>query len=223
MEQENVVLRSWIRFQARSALRHIRHSKNPQVVLINGNPAWSAFNHLDPERTEQPEDATGLRSARSVMVAGDHHNRCMRQHLHEPRELKEGVQYRRVGRSDSMKDVASDQHQIGLQLDHDVDDATQRARDIRLTLVDPGGCLSLVLSEAEVYVREVNQSHRVRIARIHWVIFVRTCIGAPCAAPTPFRAGSPIVDLTMMLLLESVIQPSLRSIWIVPDSTPEVA
>ena len=30
--------------------------------------------------------------------------------------------------------------------------STQRSRDIRLTLVDPRGCLSLVLSEAEVYV-----------------------------------------------------------------------
>ena len=121
-----------------------------------------------------------------------------------------------------MKYVSCDEHQLGTQLDYRVDHAAQRNRDIRLTLVDPRGCLPLIWSEAEVYVREVNQSHRVRIARIHCVIFVRTCIGAPCGSP--FRAGAAaIVERTMMLLFESVIQPSLRSIRIVPERVPEVA
>jgi hypothetical protein len=66
-----------------------------------------------------------------------------------------------------VKYVSGDEHQVGLQLDHFVDDAAQRDRDIRLTLIDPRGCLPLILSEAEVYVREMNQSHRVRIALIH--------------------------------------------------------
>lgn len=62
-----------------------------------------------------------------------------------------------------------------------------------------------------MYVCEVNKSHRTRIALIHCVIFVRTSIELRSEVP-----GRPefdeIVDLTMMLLFESVIQPSRRSI-----------
>ena len=72
-----------------------------------------------------------------------------------------------IARADGVKHVAGDEHQLRLELDHPVDDAPQRSRDIRLALVDPRGSLPLVLSEAEVYVREVNQSHRVRVALIH--------------------------------------------------------
>ena len=191
-------------------MRHIRHGKNREIALVECHSFRVAFHDRDPKWAEQAKDAAGLSSPRSVVITRDHHDGCIRQHLHETRELKKRVQNRGVCRSDGVKHVAGDQHQIRPQLDDDIDYAAQRSRDIRLALVDPGGCLPLVLSEAEVYVREVNQSHRVRIARIHCVIFVRTCIGAPCAAP--FRAESPIVDLTMMLLFESVIQPSLRSI-----------
>jgi hypothetical protein len=77
------------------------------------------------------------------------------------------VENRGIARADCVKNVPGDEHQIRLELDHPVYDAPQRSGDIRLTLVDPRGCLSLVLSEAEVYVREVNQSHRVRVALIH--------------------------------------------------------
>src|SRR5258706_13052610 len=121
------------------------------------------------------------------------------------------VQNRRIAGADGVKYVSSDEHQVGLQLDHPVDYTSQRDCDIRLPLVDPRRRLSLILPETEMYVGEVNESHRVRTARIHCVIFVRTCIGAPCGAP--FRAGfAAIVDRTMMLLFESVIQPNLRSI-----------
>jgi hypothetical protein len=51
-----------------------------------------------------------------------------------------------------MKHVPGDEHQVGLQLDHLVEDAAQRNRDIRLTLIYSRGCLPLILSEAEVYV-----------------------------------------------------------------------
>ena len=120
-----------------------------------------------------------------------------------------------------MEHIAGDQHQIGPQLDHLVDDPSQRIRDVSLALVDASGSLSLVLPEAEVYVREVNQSHRARIALIHCVIFVRTCIGARSASPA-LDGFATIIDRTMMVLFESVIQPSRRSIWIVPSSWPLV-
>jgi hypothetical protein len=98
-----------------------------------------------------------------------------------------------------------------MQLDHAVDHPTQRGRDVRLSLIDSGRRLPLVLPEPEVYVGKVNQSHRTRIARIHCVIFVRTCIGAIGGSPRLVGAEM-MVDRVMMLLFESVIQPSRRSI-----------
>jgi len=121
------------------------------------------------------------------------------------------VQDRWIRWTNCVKNIARDQHEVGPELDDFVDDPPQGSRDISLALVDASRSLSLVLPEAEVYVRQVNESHRARIALIHCVIFVRTCIGWRSASP--FRAGGGVtVDRTMMLLFESVIQPSRRSI-----------
>ena len=120
------------------------------------------------------------------------------------------VQYRRIGGTDRVKYVARYEHELGTQLDHLVDHPLHRARDIRLPLVDAHGSLPLILSEAQMYVRDVNESHRARITLIHCVIFVRTCIGARSASP--FLEFAAIDDRTMMLLFESVIQPSRRLI-----------
>ena len=95
------------------------------------------------------------------------------------------VQYRGIGGANGVKHVAGDEHELGTQLDHLVDHPTQRGRDIRLTLVDARGSLPLILPEAEVYVRDVNESHRARITLIHCVIFVCTCIGSRSVSPFP--------------------------------------
>ena len=120
-----------------------------------------------------------------------------------------------------MKDIAGDEDEIRLQLDDLVDHSAHRGGNVSLPLVDAAESLPLVLSETEVNVRQVNQSHRARIALIHWVIFVRTCIGGRGGSPLRPGAGA-MVDLTVMLLRESVIQPSRRSIWMVPDKVPDV-
>jgi len=109
-----------------------------------------------------------------------------------------------------VENVPGDQHEVRPELDDLVDHTPQRFRDIRLALVDASRGLSLVLPEAEVDVRQVNESHRARIALIHCVIFVRSCIGDRAASP--ILDGGTIVDRTMMVLFESVIQPSRRSI-----------
>jgi len=120
-----------------------------------------------------------------------------------------------------VKNIPSHQHQLRAELDYTIDDRAERLPDINLSLIDAVLGLSLILSEAEMYVCQVYQSHRARIALIHCVILVRTCIGALCGSP--LRAGAcAIVERTMMLLLESVIQPSRLSIWIVPVRVPEV-
>jgi len=166
---------------------------------------------VDTKWLEQMKDATGLRGAGRVMIPGDHHHCRVGKHLHQPRKLEECVEDRGIRGANGVKDIARDENDIGTQLDHGVDHPTQRRRDVGLPLIDSGRRLPLVLPEPKMYVGKVNQSHRARIARIHWVIFVRTCIGAPFGSPRRSGADS-MVDRTMMLLLESVIQPSRRSI-----------
>ena len=211
VQKQNIVFRSGIRLERRSPLRHVGNRENRQIAFRDANLLRRAIYHLDPERTEQAQYAAGLRRPRRVVVSRYHHDCGVRKHRHEPRELLECVQYRRIGRADGVEHVARYEHEIRTQLDHLVDDALHRARDIRLTLVDASGGLPLILPEAEMYVRDVNEFHRARITLIHCVIFVRTSIGARSASPC-FDGFVVIDDRTMMVLLESVIHPSRRSI-----------
>ena len=212
MQKQNVVLRGGIRLECcRLPLPHVGNSENRQVPLGNADLACCAIDHRDSERLEQAQNAAGLRRARRIVISSDHHDGGVGEHRHEPRELVECVQYRGIGGTNRVKHVAGDEHEIRAQLDHLVDDALHRSRDIRLTLVDARGCLTVVLPEAEMHVRDVNESHRARITLIHCVIFVRTAIGARSASPD-FDGFVVIDDRTMIVLLESVIHPSLRSI-----------
>jgi hypothetical protein len=111
------------------------------------------------------------------MIPRYHHDPGVREIRSQPAELNESVQNRGIRRAHGVKHVAGDEDEVGLELDYLVDHPPHRGCDIGLTLVDARGSLSLVLPEAEMYVCEVNQSHRARIALIHCVIFVRTCIG----------------------------------------------
>ena len=167
VQKENVVSRGRIRLQTRPPLRHVRHREDFQVVLVDRNPSWLAIYHRDPELTEETEDAACLAGAWSVVVAGDHDDFRLGQHLTEPLKLKKRVEYRRIRGTHGVKDITGDENELRPQLDHDVDDALQRSRDIRLSLIQATRRLPLVLPEAEVYVRDVDQSHRTRIALIH--------------------------------------------------------
>jgi hypothetical protein len=57
-----------------------------------------------------------------------------------------------------MEDVARDEHQLGRELDHLVDRAGERLRDVELTLVDATRSQPLVLAEAEMRVGEVDEA-----------------------------------------------------------------
>jgi hypothetical protein len=55
--------------------------------------------------------------------------------------------------------VAGDDDEVGAQGHRHVDGARERARDVRLALVHPGGREALVLAEPEVEVGEVDEAH----------------------------------------------------------------
>jgi hypothetical protein len=58
-----------------------------------------------------------------------------------------------------MKDVAGDENEIRMKRDDLVDGALKGARYVRLTLIDPSRSEALILSEAEVDVREMDDTH----------------------------------------------------------------
>src|SRR5689334_4393255 len=221
MQEEDVVLRRRIRLEPRTALSHVGYRENCEVVLIDAHPPGLALHDGDAQLAKKPEDAAGLTRARRVVVSGDDNDLGVRQRPLQPLELNESCKDCRIGRTDGVEHIAGDEHELGREADDAIDYGAEGFSDINLTLIDAACRLALVLSEAEMYVCEVYQSHRARIALIHCVIFVRTCIGALCSSPLPAGACA-IVERTMMLLLESVIQPSLRSIWMVPVRVPEV-
>jgi len=57
-----------------------------------------------------------------------------------------------------MKDVARQQHDVRRQLDHLVQRARERLRDVVLALVDAARSQPLILAEAQVEVGEVNEA-----------------------------------------------------------------
>ena len=58
-----------------------------------------------------------------------------------------------------MKQVANDDDGVRARSDHALDGQAKGAGDIRLSLIDPGGGLTMVLPNAQVGVGEVSQSH----------------------------------------------------------------
>jgi selenophosphate synthase len=64
-----------------------------------------------------------------------------------------------------MEDVAADQHHLRRQLDHLVQRARERLRDIRLALIDPARSQPLILAVAKVDVGEVNEAQTTWVGR----------------------------------------------------------
>ena len=85
------------------------------------------------------------------MIAGER--------LAQPLELLEGEDDRGVGRTDGMEEVAGDDDGVGARADYPVHRQAEGARDVRLTLIDAGRSLTMVLPNAQVGIGEVSQSH----------------------------------------------------------------
>jgi hypothetical protein len=58
-----------------------------------------------------------------------------------------------------MKNITSDQYEVGPQLDRPVDRAPECRRDVRLALVDPRRRQPLILAVPDVQIREMDQAH----------------------------------------------------------------
>ena len=121
-----------------------------------------AVHDMEPERREQPKNRSGFGGARRVVIAGDHHDLRPRQRSAQPSELQVGVQDRRVRRPHLMEDISTDQHDLGRQLDHLVQRARERLRDVSFALIDPSGRQPLVLAKAKMKVGEMDEAQTRR-------------------------------------------------------------
>jgi hypothetical protein len=81
VKQEDIVLRVWIRSEQRR-FPHVGHGENRQIVLGKRDPLRLALDDVDPERREQPENAPCLGGAWGIVIARDHDNGRLWQHLH---------------------------------------------------------------------------------------------------------------------------------------------
>ena len=68
----------------------------------------------------------------------------------ESRELREGVDDRRVHRAHGVKHVAGDHDDVGRERDHAIDGASERVRHVRFALIDSGWREPMVLPEAQM-------------------------------------------------------------------------
>jgi hypothetical protein len=96
------------------------------------------------------------------VVARHHHNFRLRQRGTQPRELEVGVQDGGVGRTHLVEHVTRDQHDVRRELDHLVQRARERLRDVRFALVDAARSQPLILAVAKVEVGEVDEAQSER-------------------------------------------------------------
>ena len=93
------------------------------------------------------------------MVARDEDDRRVGQRLAQPLELLEGEDDRRVGGTDGVEEVAGDDDGVRARGDDPVHRQAEGAGDVRLSLVDAGRGLAMILPNAQVGIGEVSQSH----------------------------------------------------------------
>jgi hypothetical protein len=96
------------------------------------------------------------------VVPRDHDDLGARQRGAQPRELQICVEDGGVRRPHLVEHVAADEHDVRRELDHLVQRARERLRDVGLALVDPARSQPLILAVAEVQVGEVNEAQAQR-------------------------------------------------------------
>jgi hypothetical protein len=86
--------------------------------LREREPLRLAIDDMQAERREEPKDASGLAHAREIVIAGGDDDHGLGERLREPRELREGVQDRRVRRTHRVEDIAGDDDDLRRDRNH---------------------------------------------------------------------------------------------------------
>ena len=140
--------------------RHVRDRQHAESEPGIGKPAGFVGRDVGTESLEQAEDGPGLGGAGSVVVASDDHQRDVRKCLSQPVKLVEREEDRVIGGPDRMEQIPRDDHRVRPGLDDLVHGPTEGVGDVRLPLIEPVGCLAVVLAESEMQVSEMGDLHR---------------------------------------------------------------
>ena len=142
----------------------MRDSEHRQVVRRIDEPARLVGGDVHPQLLEQPEDRAGLAGPGRVVVAGDEHDRRVRQCLAETLELTEGEDDSRVGGPDRVEQVAGHDDRVRPGCDDTVDGEPKGLGDVGFPLVDAGRGLPVVLSDAEVGIGDMGEFHTINVS-----------------------------------------------------------
>ena len=159
VQQEDVMARVGIGGERRRSATDIGNREHCKVSFGEVEPLRFGVGDVDRELAKESQDASRLRRAGGVVVAGDEDDLRIGERRTQPAELQKGVDDRRIRRPHVVKDVAADENELGTKCDRLVDRRLKRARDVCLPLVDPTRSQTLVLPESEVEVGEVDETH----------------------------------------------------------------
>jgi hypothetical protein len=136
----------------------VRDTQDREIELRKLERLRLGVDDMQPKRREEAQDAPRFRRARRVVIAGDHHDLGLRQRGAQARELHVGVNDRAVRGAHLVKHISAHQHHRRRELDHLVDRAGERLRDVRLPLIDATRSQPLILAESEMQVGEVDEA-----------------------------------------------------------------
>jgi hypothetical protein len=93
------------------------------------------------------------------VIPGHHHHDRPWNRARQPCELIERVDDRRVHRANGVENISGENHHVGLERYDPVDRAPERVRHVSLSLIDARLRQTVVLTETEMQIGDVNQAH----------------------------------------------------------------
>jgi hypothetical protein len=137
--------------------------EDAEIELRIDQPAGLGCGDFDSHLLEQAQNRAGLDRARGVVVPRDQDDGCVREGLAEALKLAEGEEDRVVGGSHRVKQVSSDDNHVRRRGDDAVYGGAKSLGYIGLSLVDAAWSLPVVLTDAEMRIRDVCEFHRWRM------------------------------------------------------------
>ncbi len=123
----------------------------------------SVGGHLDSDLLEQTQNRSGLDRARGVVVSGDQNYRGFRECVPQTLKLPEREDDRGIGRSNRMKEIPRDHHDVRHRPDDAVNRGAKGLRHVGFSLIDAARSLPVVLPDTEVRIGDVCEFHGWRM------------------------------------------------------------
>ncbi len=146
----------------------MRHREHREVEAGKNQPPDVVGGDLDPQLLVKPENRAGLAAAGGLVISRDDHDRHTGQCLGEPLELAEREHDGKIAGPDRLEEIPRDDDRVGAGRNDPVHRGAKGVGDVGLALIDPCGCLAMVLPEAEVQVGKVGDFHETLSRDLRW-------------------------------------------------------